>query len=72
MPHPIDSGEGFAEAASGVEFSRTAILPFAMAGIWASSGSACSWETIAPSASPYVTKTSTSAKRSASSELTVT
>ena len=42
MPHAIDSGDGFAEAASGVESSRIAMEPLATAGIFDSSGSACS------------------------------
>ena len=48
MPQPMDSGDGLAEAASGVESSRTATEPRPIAGIWDSTGS----EVICPSSSP--------------------
>lgn len=65
----MDSGDGFADAAMGVASGRTAMRPSAMAGIFDSSGSACSKGMIV--SSPYVMNRSTSSNFCASSALTV-
>ena len=69
MPQPIDSGEGLAEAASGVSLRRTAMRPALIAGIVDSSGSACSFVIIVAASSPYVTNRSTSSASRAIAKL---